>query len=168
MLIALHDGTIRPGATYRYSLQYKLANPLFNRPPDKAQNPAWVEQLALVSPMSDANKSAVINPHGPPPTIPTAGSELICFDHGYPKSKKPSHKCNREQRGKPTADGRRFTRIGIHLRLFLRSFAAIIVLPLETKQIRRTRVFRGIQPDAPIHPRPRGRARMDRFPRTST
>lgn len=105
------------------------------------------------------------------PTIPTAGSELICFDHGYPKSKKPSHKCNREQRGKPTADGRRFTRIGIHLRLFfrsLRSFAAIIVLPLEAKQIRRIRIFRGIQPDAPIHPRPRGRARMDRFPRTST
>jgi hypothetical protein len=48
---------------------------------------------------------------------------------------------------------------------FLPSFAAIIVFPREAKQIRRTRVFRGIQPDASVHPRPGCRSRVDHFPR---
>jgi hypothetical protein len=36
----------------------------------------------------------------------------------------------------------------------------------EAEQIRRTRVLRGVAPDAPIHPRPGGRFGVDHVPRS--
>jgi len=36
----------------------------------------------------------------------------------------------------------------------------------EAEQIRRTRVLREVQPDAPIHPRPGGRYGVDHLPRS--
>ena len=51
ILVYLHD-EVGPAKTYRYRLDYKLYNPLFNFGPDKATNKAWVTQLALASPKS--------------------------------------------------------------------------------------------------------------------
>ena len=52
-LIALHDGSAKAGVEYRYTLKYKLLNPLFDRPASKSDKPEWVQQFDLESPMSE-------------------------------------------------------------------------------------------------------------------
>jgi hypothetical protein len=53
LLVYLTDDTVVPGKTYRYHLAYKLRNPLFNLPPERAANRKWIEQFDLASPVSD-------------------------------------------------------------------------------------------------------------------
>jgi hypothetical protein len=55
ILIYFNDGTAQPGKTYRYRLEYKLSNPLFNKasmhaPPNHQD---WLTQLDLTSAKSD-------------------------------------------------------------------------------------------------------------------
>lgn len=55
ILIYFNDGSALPGKTYRYRLEYKLLNPLFNKAPEHAPkvHQEWVDQLDLTAPKSE-------------------------------------------------------------------------------------------------------------------
>jgi hypothetical protein len=61
MLIYFID-FVEPGKTYEYSLNYKLANPVFDLPPARVANPNWAAQLALAAPTSDYTQPVSIAP----------------------------------------------------------------------------------------------------------
>jgi hypothetical protein len=54
------DNSADAGKTYRYRIVYKVANPLFNKAPQKADNKNWVNQFDLVSPMSDFSPAITV------------------------------------------------------------------------------------------------------------
>jgi hypothetical protein len=60
LLVYLTDDTVVPGRTYRYHLTYKLRNPLFNLPPDRATNRKWIDQFDLSAPISDYSPEVTI------------------------------------------------------------------------------------------------------------
>jgi hypothetical protein len=53
LCVYIVDNTAAAGKIYRYRIVYKVANPLFNKAPQKAKDKKWVDQFDLVSPMSD-------------------------------------------------------------------------------------------------------------------
>jgi hypothetical protein len=52
LCVYIVDNSANAGKTYRYRIEYKALNPLFNKAPQKASNKNWVNQFDLVSPMS--------------------------------------------------------------------------------------------------------------------
>jgi hypothetical protein len=55
IVIWFNDGTAQPGMTYRYRVEYKLLNPLFNKAKEHVakEHEAWVNQLDLSAGKSD-------------------------------------------------------------------------------------------------------------------